>query len=58
MKKKGMIEIDENKNYSLTPEGKKELKSSCKFFCNIFYDMEEMSDFCEWIKINLLFLKI
>lgn len=47
LKKKGLIEIDENKNYSLTPEGKKELKTSCKFFCNIFYDMNEMSDFCE-----------
>ena len=43
----GFIEVDENKIYSLTPEGREELKSACKFFCKIFYDMKEMSDFCE-----------
>ena len=47
LKKKGLIDVDDNKNYSLTPKGKDELKSSCKFFCNIFYDMKEMSDFSE-----------
>jgi DNA-binding PadR family transcriptional regulator len=47
LKNKGLIDVDENKYYSLTGNGKKELKSSCKFVCNIFYDMEEMQDFCE-----------
>lgn len=47
LKNKGLIEVDENKYYSLTPEGKEELKSSCKVFCKIFYDVEEMSDFSE-----------
>ena len=47
LKNKGLIDVDENKFYSLTGNGKKELKSSCKFVCNIFYDMEEMQNFCE-----------
>ena len=47
LKKKGMIDVDKNKYYSLTKEGEKELKSACNFFCKIFYDMKEMSDFCE-----------
>ena len=47
LKNGGFIEVDENKIYSLTNKGKEELKSACKFFCKIFYDMEEMSDFCE-----------
>lgn len=47
LRNKGLIDVDENKYYSLTKEGKKELKSSCKYICNIFYDMEEMQDFSE-----------
>lgn len=47
LKNKGLINVDENKYYSLTKEGEKELKSACKSICNIFYDMEEMQDFCE-----------
>ncbi len=47
LKNKGMIDVDKNKYYSLTKEGEKELKSACNFFCKIFYDMKEMSDFCE-----------
>jgi DNA-binding PadR family transcriptional regulator len=47
LKNKGLIDVDDNKNYSLTPKGEEELKSACKFFCNIFYDMKEMSDFSE-----------
>ncbi len=47
LKNKGLIDVDENKFYSLTGNGKKKLKSSCKFVCNIFYDMEEMQNFCE-----------
>jgi len=47
LRNKGLIDIDDNKNYSLTPKGEEELKLACKFFCKIFYDMEEMSDFGE-----------
>lgn len=47
LRNKGMIDVDKNKYYSLTENGKKELKSSCKYICNIFYDMEEMQDFSE-----------
>ena len=47
LKNTGLVSVDEHKTYSLTSEGKEKLKSSCKFFCNIFYDMKEMSDFCE-----------
>lgn len=45
LKNKGLIEVDEKKYYSLTSKGRKELKSLCKFFCNIFYDIKEMHDF-------------
>lgn len=45
LRKNGLITVDENKNYSLTPAGQGELEVACKSFCNIFYDMEEMLDF-------------
>ncbi len=47
LKNKGLVDVDKNKYYSLTPDGEKELKTSCKVFCKIFYDVDEMSDFCE-----------
>jgi DNA-binding PadR family transcriptional regulator len=47
LKNKGLINVDNNKNYSLTKKGEKELKDECKFFCNIFYDVEEMLKFCK-----------
>jgi len=47
LRNRGLITVDENKNYYLTDKGREELKSACKFFCQIFYDMKEMSDFCE-----------
>lgn len=47
LKKKDLIKVDANKYYSLTPQGEEELKLGCKFFCKIFYDREEMSDFAE-----------
>jgi PadR family transcriptional regulator, regulatory protein PadR len=50
LKNNGLIAVDDNKTYSLTSYGKKELKSACKFFCQIFYDAEEMSTFCKKIK--------
>jgi PadR family transcriptional regulator, regulatory protein PadR len=45
LRKSGLITVDENKNYSLTPSGEEQLQVACKSFCNIFYDMEEMIDF-------------
>ena len=45
LKNKELIGLDENKKYSLTSKGKKELKEECKFFCNIFHDAEEMRKF-------------
>lgn len=42
LKANGLITADKNKVYSLTKEGKKELKSTCECFCKIFYDVEEM----------------
>ena len=47
LKDKGLIEPDENKYYSLTDKGKKELSSACNFFCKTFYDMKEMFNCCE-----------
>ncbi len=47
LKSKELISVDEEKYYSLTPKGEKELKEACKFFCNIFYDIEEMMNFCK-----------
>lgn len=47
LRKNGLIEIDSNKNYSLTPAGEEELKVACKSFCDTFYDMDEMIDFKE-----------
>lgn len=46
LKEKGLIDADENKYYSLTYNGKKELNSACNFFCRAFYDMKEMFDSC------------
>jgi len=47
LKNKGLIDVDKDKNYSLTSDGEKELKTACKFFCNIFYDVEEMLKYCK-----------
>ena len=42
LKDKGLIASDETKTYNLTLKGKKELKSACKTFCHMFYDIHEM----------------
>jgi PadR family transcriptional regulator PadR len=47
LKNKDLISVDDSKTYSLTTTGEVELKSACKFFCRIFYDAQEMSDFCK-----------
>ncbi len=45
LRKNGIIKVDDDKNYSLTPAGEEELKVACKSFCDTFYDMEDMQDF-------------
>lgn len=47
LKNKGLIDVDDEKIYSLTQNGEKELKLACKFFFDIFYDVEEMLNFCK-----------
>lgn len=47
LKNNGLITVDTNKLYTITKNGEVELISACKFFCKIFYDMKEMSDFCK-----------
>ena len=42
LKDKGLITADKSKTYSLTSKGEKELKSACKVFCNMFYDIKDM----------------
>lgn len=50
MREKGLVEADDNKAYSLTIKGRKELQAACKCFCTIFYDVEEMFSCCK--KVN------
>jgi PadR family transcriptional regulator PadR len=45
LKNNGLVTVDSNKFYSITNNGERELTSACKFFCQIFYDMEKMYDF-------------
>lgn len=47
LKEKGLISSDKNKAYSLTKEGRNELKKACSVFCKIFYDMKEMLNCCK-----------
>jgi len=42
LKQNGLIKADSKKSYTLTTEGKKELKSACACFCETFYDMKDM----------------
>lgn len=46
LKEKGLIQADENKVYSLTKEGEKELSCACETFGKIFYDMKDMMKCC------------
>jgi DNA-binding PadR family transcriptional regulator len=43
LKEKDLIKADDDKVYSLTAKGEKELKSACETFCQMFYDMKDMS---------------
>jgi len=46
LKERGLIESDDKKVYSLTKKGKREVMSSCNFFCKMFYDVKEMFRCC------------
>ena len=46
LKEKGLISADENKVYSLTKKGEKELVCACSAFSKIFYDMKDMMKCC------------
>jgi len=46
LKEKKLIVADKNKVYSLTKEGKDELRGACAKFCQTFYDMKDMFSCC------------
>jgi DNA-binding PadR family transcriptional regulator len=46
LRRKGLISAGEKKAYSLTKEGRKELKDACGLFCAMFYDMRDMFRCC------------
>ena len=47
LKERGLLSIDENKRYSLTTPGKKELDQHLKSFFNTFCDIDEMRTQCQ-----------
>jgi len=46
-KGKGLIRLGKDGKYSLTAEGKKELKRHSKMCCKLFYDMDEIEKFAK-----------
>ncbi|MFH1722543.1 MAG: PadR family transcriptional regulator [Candidatus Altiarchaeota archaeon] len=46
LKEKGLVSVDKKKTYSLSKKGEKELNNACVTFCQMFYDMKEMSKCC------------
>ena len=47
LKERGLLSIDENKRYSLTTQGEKELDQHLKSFFNTFCDIDEMRTQCQ-----------
>jgi DNA-binding PadR family transcriptional regulator len=47
LKEKGLLEVDENKRYSLTKRGKDELDVSLNTFFQTFWDIDEMRSCCK-----------
>lgn len=47
LKKEGYLSIDENKYYSLTERGIKELKNRLEIFLRTFPDIDKMKDLIE-----------
>ena len=46
MKEKKLLSIDENKRYTLTKNGKKNLEAHLDAFIRTFYDIDEMRSCC------------
>jgi len=46
LREKGLISADEDKAYSLTKKGRKELDGACHLFCSMFYDAKDMFRCC------------
>jgi len=46
LKDNGLISCDDNKDYSLTKKGEKELMGACAVFCRQFYDFYDMRKCC------------
>ena len=46
LKEKNLLSVDENKRYSLTKEGKKELELNLNTFFDTFCDVDEMRSHC------------
>jgi DNA-binding PadR family transcriptional regulator len=44
---KGLLQVDDNKSYSLTKKGKDELNMSLHTFFDTFWDVDEMRLHCE-----------
>ncbi|UCG69473.1 MAG: PadR family transcriptional regulator [Thermoplasmata archaeon] len=47
LKDKGLLSVDQNKRYSLTKRGKKELEVHIKTFFETFCDIDEMRSRCK-----------
>jgi DNA-binding PadR family transcriptional regulator len=46
MKKRGLLEMDEEKRYSLTEKGREELDRGLDRFFGTFFDIDEMREHC------------
>ncbi len=46
MASRGLLEVDEEKRYSLTEEGRKELERSLDHFFSMFFDIDDMREAC------------
>ena len=47
LKDKGLLSVDQNKRYSLTKRGRKELDTHIKTFFETFCDIDEMRSRCK-----------
>ncbi len=47
LKEDGLIDSDNNKEYSLTNKGEEELISACALFCRQFHDFHDMLECCK-----------
>ena len=47
LKEEELISCDDNKEYSLTEKGEKELRDACTLFCRQFYDFHDMKQCCK-----------